>query len=77
MKRVLYLAVAALVAMLILVPTAMAQTEVTMEKEVQMEGTQPLPASGGPVIGTASVVLPAAALLLGTGIVGFAILRRR
>ena len=77
MKRVLYLAVAALVAMLILVPTAMAQTEVTMEKEVQMEGTQPLPASGGPAIGAASIVLPAAALLLGTGIVGFAILRRR
>ena len=77
MKRVLYLAVAALVAMLILVPTAMAQQEMTYEKEVQMEGTQPLPKSGGPAIGTASVVLPAAALLLGTGIVGYAILRRR
>ena len=77
MKRVLYLAVAALVAMLILVPTAMAQQEMTYEKEVQMEGTQPLPKSGGPAIGAASVVLPAAALLLGTGIVGYAILRRR
>ena len=76
-KRVIYLAMAALVAMLILVPTAMAQQEMTMEKEVQMEGTQPLPKSGGPAIGTASVVLPAAALLLGTGIVGYAILRRR
>jgi hypothetical protein len=76
-KRVLYLAVAALVAMLILVPTAMAQQEMTYEKEVQMEGTQPLPKSGGPAIGAASVVLPAAALLLGTGIVGYAILRRR
>jgi len=77
-NRVLYLALAALVAMLILVPTAMAaQTEVTMEKEVQMEGTQPLPASGGVSVGSASVVLPAAALLLGAGVLGVAVLRRR
>jgi hypothetical protein len=76
-KKLLYLTTVALVAMLILVPTAMAQTEVTIEEEVKMEATQPLPASGGPVIGAASVVLPAAALLLGTGIVGYAILRRR
>jgi hypothetical protein len=78
-KRVLYLALAALVAMLILVPTAMAaqQQEMTMQKEVQMEGTQPLPASGGVSVGSASVVLPAAALLLGAGVLGVAVLRRR
>ena len=77
-KRVLYLALAALVAMLILVPTAMAaQTEVTMEKEVQMEGTQPLPKSGGVGVGSASILLPAAALLLGAGVLGVAVLRRR
>jgi hypothetical protein len=77
LKRVLYLATAALVAMLILVPSAMAQTEVTMEKEVQMEGTQPLPKSGGVGVGSASILLPAAALLLGAGVLGVAVLRRR
>jgi hypothetical protein len=76
-KRVLYLALAALVAMLILVPTAMAQQEMTVEKEVQMEGTQPLPKSGGVGVGSASVVLPAAALLVGAGVLGVAVLRRR
>ncbi len=75
MKRLLYLATAALVAMLILVPTAMAQDTMMMEKEttVTMEGD--LPKSGGVPVG--SIVLPAAALLLGGGIVGYAILRRR
>ncbi len=73
MKRIIYLATAALVAMLILVPTAMAQTEMTVE----METTQPLPKSGGPAIGSPSVLLPTAALLLGAGVLGFAVLRRR
>jgi hypothetical protein len=65
----------ALVAMLILVPTAMAQETMMMEKEttVTMEGD--LPKSGGVLVG--SIVLPAAALLVGGGIVGYAILRRR
>ena len=78
MKRVVYLAMAALVAMLILVPTAGAQ-EMTMEQttEMMMETTQPLPKSGGPAIGSTSVLLPAAALLLGSGVLAFAVLRRR
>ena len=76
MKRVLYLAVAALVAMLILVPTAVAQ-EMTVELEVQIEGTAPLPPSGGPAIGFGAVALPAAALLVGAGVLGYAVLRRR
>jgi hypothetical protein len=65
----------ALVAMLILVPVAMAQDTMMMEKEttVTMEGD--LPKSGGVPVG--SIVLPAAALLVGGGIVGYAILRRR
>jgi len=65
----------ALVAMLILVPTAMAQDTMMMEKEttVTMEGD--LPKSGGVPVG--SILLPAAALLVGGGIVGYAILRRR
>jgi len=74
-KRLLYLATAALVAMLILVPTAMAQDTMMMEKEttVTMEGD--LPKSGGVPVG--SILLPAAALLVGGGIVGYAVLRRR
>jgi len=78
-KRVLYLAVVALVAMLILVPTAMAQQEkeMTVEQKVKMEGTAPLPPSGGPSIGLGAVALPAAALLIGAGVLGYAVLRRR
>jgi hypothetical protein len=75
-KRVLYLVMVALVAMLILVPTAVAQ-EMTVEREVQMEGTAPLPTSGGPPIGFGAVALPALALLVGGGILGYAVLRRR
>jgi hypothetical protein len=76
-KRVIYLATAALVAMLILVPTAMAQQTMMMEETMMTETTQPLPKSGGPVIGSTSVLLPAAALLLGSGVLAFAVLRRR
>jgi len=71
-KRVLYLAMAALVAMLILVPTAMAQ-EMTVERETT--ATVDLPKSGGVPVG--SILLPAAALLVGGGILGYAVLRRR
>ena len=74
MKRVLYLAVAALVAMLILVPTAMAQ-DVTMEKEMEMTVEKDLPKSGG--VAPGSLALPAAALLIGGGVLGYAVLRRR
>ena len=72
MKRVLYLAVVALVAMLILVPTAMAQ-----EMEMKMEQTveKDLPKSGG--VAPGSLVLPAVALLIGGGVLGYAVLRRR
>ena len=78
MKRLLYLAMVALVAMLILVPTAAAQ-EMTQEvqQEVKIEGTAPLPPSGGPPIGFGAVALPAAALLIGAGVLGYAVLRRR
>jgi hypothetical protein len=71
-KRVLYLAVVALVAMLMLVPTAMAQ-----EQTVRMEATveKDLPKSGG--VAPGSLVLPATALLIGGGVLGYAVLRRR
>ena len=74
MKRVVYLAVAALVAMLILVPTAMAQEQTIMVEETMMM-EKDLPKSGGPAVG--SIVLPAAALLVGSGVLAFAVLRRR
>jgi hypothetical protein len=85
-KRLLYLAMVALVAMLILVPTALAQEgtlpktggqEMTVEREVMIEGTAPLPPSGGPSIGFGAVALPALALLIGAGVLGYAVLRRR
>ena len=74
MKRLLYLVTAALVAMLILVPTAMAQ-DMEQTVQMQMESTQPLPKSGGVPVG--SLLLPAAALLVGGGVLGYAVLRRR
>jgi TRAP-type C4-dicarboxylate transport system permease small subunit len=73
-KRLLYLAVAALVAMLILVPTAMAQ-EMTAEVKQEYTVEKDLPKSGGPAVG--SMLLPAAALLVGSGVLAFAVLRRR
>ena len=74
MKRLLYLAMVALVAMLILVPTAVAQ-EMTMEKEMEMTVEKDLPKSGG--VAPGSLALPAAALLIGGGVLGYAVLRRR
>jgi hypothetical protein len=82
MKRVLYLAVAALVAMLILVPVALAQESTLpktggQEQTVKMEATveKDLPPSGG--VAPGSLVLPATALLIGGGVLGYAVLRRR
>ncbi len=79
MKRAIFLATAALLAMLVLMPMAMAQDTMMMETTMMVgEGTMvsgqegDIPASGGPAI-----LLPAAALLLGSGILTYAILRRR
>jgi len=77
MKKVIFLVLAALVALMILVPTAMAQ-QVEQTVTVEREATMPLPPSGGPSVGTAgAVLLPAAALLVGSGILMYAVLRRR
>jgi hypothetical protein len=81
-KRVVYLVLAALVALMILAPSvALAQeTQPKMEQTVtvEREATMPLPKSGGPTAGTAgAVLLPAAALLLGSGILVYAVVRRR
>jgi hypothetical protein len=66
MKRAMFLATLVLVLMLVLAPVALAQTPTPT----------PLPVSGGPPIGS-SIALPAAALLIGSGILTYAILRRR
>ena len=100
-KRAIILATVALLAMLILVPMALAQGETTLPASpppcattmvngsvvcpgqwvggsgnrgtTMVNGSaSPIPSSGGPAI-----LLPAAALLLGSGILTYAILRRR
>ena len=119
MKRIIYLALAALMTTLILAPAALAQDAgpgdddplspeqnvVVLEEEAleqavgkqipeqipdepidepggpaPKEGTQPkggaLPKSGGAMTPSA-LLLPAAALLLGSGVLGYAVLRRR
>ncbi len=73
MKKLVLLATAALVAMLILVPSALAQQDTTVVQESTVVG--PLAPSGGPL--APSVLLPAAALLLGAGVVAYALVRRR
>ena len=69
MKRIIFLAtVVALVAMLALAPMALAQGTTVMTGSPSAKN----PPTGGPAI-----LLPAAALLLGSGILTYAILRRR
>jgi hypothetical protein len=70
MKRTIILVTVALAAMLVFAPMALAQ-ETTM---MMGSGSSAMnvPESGGPAI-----LLPAAALLLGSGILTYAILRRR
>jgi hypothetical protein len=77
-KKLLYLVAAALVAMLILVPSAFAQGTVKTEATIERTMEAPLPPSGGGVVGGPAVVLPAAAaLLLGSGVLAYAALKRR
>ena len=76
MKKVVCLVGAALVALLILAPTALAQDEDTMMPErnvITIESKEALPKSGG--LSAQSVLVPAAALLLGSGVLAFAVLR--
>jgi hypothetical protein len=70
-KKLVLLLTAALVAMLILVPSAMAQDTLVATGG---QTAEPLPPSGGVA---PSVLLPAAALLVGAGLVGYALMRRR
>ena len=77
MKRLVYLSVVALVALMILAPSAMAQDTVIQKAERTMveKKEEDLPKSGGPAI--SSVLLPAAALVVGSGVLAYAVLRRR
>jgi hypothetical protein len=79
LKKVIILATAALLVMMVLAPAALGQDTMMMEDSMMMEDTRvsggeapSIPESGGPAI-----LLPAAALLLGSGILTFAVLRRR
>jgi Cu/Zn superoxide dismutase len=55
-----------------------AETTTMTEQTVMMESTEPLPKSGGLEVSRApSVLVPAAALLVGLGVLAFSILRRR
>ena len=73
-KKLLYLVGAAVVAMLILMPGAFAQG--TMEHTMHMETTVLQPTGGGPIGGPALVLPAAAALILGAGILTYAVVRR-
>ena len=75
MKRLVYLATAALVALMILVPVAAAQDMTVMQEKETTMTAEGLPKSGGP--GLTSVLMPAAALLVGSGVLAYAVLRRR
>jgi hypothetical protein len=74
-RQLLYLVAIALVFRLILVPSAFAQGTVRTAQTTATTQT-PLPKSGCPGIGGPAVVLPAAAaLLLGSGVLAYAVLR--
>ena len=89
MKRAIFLAAAALLAMLILAPMAMGQgTTVFMQGTTVFGvpqaggGGGAIPSGGSPAAlppsgGGSAFLLPMAALLLGSGILTYAILRRR
>ncbi|MCA1729780.1 MAG: hypothetical protein LC751_10360 [Actinobacteria bacterium] len=53
------------------------ETTTMTERTIMSESTQPLPKSGGLVSWAPSVLLPAAALFLGFGVLAFGFLRRR
>jgi hypothetical protein len=72
MKRAIILATAALLVMLILAPVALAQDETTPTGEETPATGGRLAPTGGPAL-----FLPAAALLLGSGVLTYAVLRRR
>ena len=78
MKKLMYLVATALVAMLILVPSAFAQgTTGFVKVETEREVTVLQPTGGGSFGGPAVILPAAAALLVGSGVLAYAALRRR
>ena len=79
MKKLLYLVATALVAMLILVPSAFAAQGTTgfVKVEAEREVTMLQPTGGGSFGGPAVILPAAAALLVGSGVLAYAALRRR
>jgi hypothetical protein len=78
LKKLIYLMIVALVVMVVFLPSGFAQTKQgKMEKTVKMESTQPLPSSGGISLSDPALLVPAAAMLLGVGVLGYGVLRRR
>ena len=79
MRRLILVVAFAFVAWLILAPAAWAQEESSQEEAAEspqqetME-EQPLPTTGGLPVG---LVLSSTALLLGTGVLSYAVVRRR
>jgi hypothetical protein len=73
-KRAIFLATTALLAMLVLAPMASAQGTTFFDYATNVGGSPApnIPPSGGPAI-----LLPAASLLLGSGILTYAVLKRR
>ncbi len=72
--KLLYLVGAAVVAMLILVPGAFAQG--TVQQKIETETTVLQPTGGGAIGGPAVILPAAAALLMGAGVLTYAVVRR-
>ena len=77
LKRVVYSVALALVAMMIVSSAFAAQGTMMEEETMEMTMVQPLPKSDDGPVGSPAVVLSAAAaLLLGSGVLGYAVFRR-
>jgi LPXTG-motif cell wall-anchored protein len=74
-RRLLLLVTFALMASLFLAPTAGAQ-EMMQEKMMEKKGKMEMPKTGGPAT-LSMLLLAAATLLLGSGVLTYAVLRRR
>jgi predicted outer membrane protein len=73
MKRAIFLATVCLLVMLVLAPVALAQETTPTQPTTQPTIAAEELASGG----SPAILMPVAALLLGSGILTYAILRRR
>lgn len=82
MRRIVYLLAVSVVAMMLFVPAAFAQGGDTGAEDTGGMGGETTGAGGGtsgdlPESGGPAVLLPAAALLVGSGVLAYAVVRRR